>query len=69
MNKQTKPSKGNKTLKQIGIGSVAGGVGMLANGNFVAGLISVGVGVLLWGIGEYRDEILSAIQELGEKDE
>jgi len=66
MAKERKPKKLEKTLSTLGKSAIAGGTGAIASGQYLSGLLSVGVGLVLWIVWEYRDEMRRYLESLSE---
>jgi len=64
--KEKKPRKLEKTLSTLGKSAIAGGTGAIASGQYLSGLLAVGVGLVLWIVWEYRDEMKQYLESLSE---
>jgi len=64
--KEKKPRKLEKTLSTLGKSAIAGGTGAIASGQYLSGLLAVGVGLVLWIVWEYRDEMKRYLESLSE---
>jgi len=66
MARERKPRKLEKTLSTLGKSAIAGGTGAIASGQYFSGLLAVGVGLVLWIVWEYRDEMKRYLESLSE---